>query len=1147
MRIRAHVDLMKGFLAVALILIEIGFHTVPTVSAQQGFLSIACGTTPGVVYLDESNSLTWVSDNGTYMTIGNTIQQPSAEYFNLQSLRYFPEGRSKYCYNLSNVDTSFPYLVRASFYMNASLLNETSPFQFSLSVDANNWFTLTSGDGSASDLLIVQEGIFHPPNSVMNICLQPVVGNPFISSLELRQLDPDMYSYEGGNSQYLYLAYRYNCGAAYPDVRYPDDPYDRIWTSSGSGIQTVSNLSSDNTISNYSSEVYYVPVKVMQEAWVLPDNVDFGYYFPVYDDGPQLYPTIGDSVFVIVYAENVNTSVSQAYNMTVALAWDRVAQLTVSDQADALKYPYLILKENNLVFSAQSSNPDYSPVINAIETYAQYTYNKSTTNSADVQVINSLQIGFSLSDWQGDPCTPVPNDWLSCNLNNPVLGKRQEPCGLNGSSASHPAIKQCNEPQNDFYSKYYVTSVNISDRPSSGLSDMLASQQSTLSALSELSITNSGVDNATFQFLINFTSDALILLNLSHNTLTGVVSPFENVPFFGTLQYLNLSYNSLSSLPTTWKNTTQNLTVLDLSHNQLQGDISALDLWVDINSNSLQELYLSNNSLGGTFSSDLYFSGFQNLTIAYFDQNSIQGTLNLSKWYAALQDADDNLGTSSVTLQLFSFVNNNISNIVPRAEDFDSTIRNLIKKTNQSFINQGILLGGNPYCRSPNSYIYQYLCRSSADHNIEEKNHNNDTVILIISLCTGILGLLFICVMFTILWKLRKQVSALREIQQALLAQKVQPPFYQYSDLKVATRDFHKDNKLGHGGFGIVYKGVLADGTALAVKQLFNSRGLQVLDEFLNEVVLITGIKHKNLIQLKGCCIKDKQRMLVYEYAERGNLAEALWGSKAYGALSWEQRFKICVGVARGLSYLHEELQPCIIHRDIKPENILLDSNFNPKIADFGLARYLPNDATHARATSNIAGTVGYFAPEYVMQGQLSEKIDVYSYGILILEVVSGRKCIDLSRPDEEKFLRNWVDIMRNKNLLIDILQPELRENCVMTEVDQAIHIGLLCVQNNPERRPTMSQVVTMFLGNMDVSGFPNESPNESDSPYFNFNFNNLLRTIDHGSDYPTLQIIEEDSSVFPLLDQDSPSLLSSSSRGSRSTPLLELSRFSGR
>ncbi|KAH9541922.1 hypothetical protein CY35_14G089700 [Sphagnum magellanicum] len=201
-------------------------------------------------------------------------------------------------------------------------------------------------------------------------------------------------------------------------------------------------------------------------------------------------------------------------------------------------------------------------------------------------------------------------------------------------------------------------------------------------------------------------------------------------------------------------------------------------------------------------------------------------------------------------------------------------------------------------------------------------------------------------------------------------------------------------------------KGILLDGTKLAVK-LMTTKSHQGIDDFLNEVVSITSVRHKNLVKLKGCCLHRTQRLLVYEYVENKNLAEALWGSNMEDNifLDWPTRFHIFVGIARGLVYLHEDLQPCIIHRDIKASNILLDNNLNAKIVDFGLAQLFSDD--QSQLFTKVAGTIGYMSPEYATLGQLSTKVDVYSFGILLLEIISGRKVI-LQNATNNMYLVEW-------------------------------------------------------------------------------------------------------------------------------------------
>ncbi|CAM6038039.1 unnamed protein product [Sphagnum compactum] len=298
----------------------------------------------------------------------------------------------------------------------------------------------------------------------------------------------------------------------------------------------------------------------------------------------------------------------------------------------------------------------------------------------------------------------------------------------------------------------------------------------------------------------------------------------------------------------------------------------------------------------------------------------------------------------------------------------------------------------------------------------------------------------------------------------------VQPTIFSYSELRAATKDFHPDMKLGQGNYGVVYKGIFPNNNEVAVKQLFNE-SQQSIDEFLNEIVLITGVKHRNLVKLKGCCITtSKKRLLVYEYVENNDLEEALFG-KGKHLLNWPVRFNICLGVARGLFYLHEIAQPRIIHRDIKASNILLDKNLQARIADFGLALLFPEDQTHI-TTMHIAGTKGYLAPEYAIRGQLTEKVDVYSFGVLVLEVMSGRKNIDPSLPPHDIYLLDiaWRLARRKGNSIMDIVDCTLElHNDEMKEALHVVKIALLCLQQEPDNRPTMAHVVAMLQGEAEI------------------------------------------------------------------------------
>ncbi|KAF9608354.1 hypothetical protein IFM89_009289 [Coptis chinensis] len=283
---------------------------------------------------------------------------------------------------------------------------------------------------------------------------------------------------------------------------------------------------------------------------------------------------------------------------------------------------------------------------------------------------------------------------------------------------------------------------------------------------------------------------------------------------------------------------------------------------------------------------------------------------------------------------------------------------------------------------------------------------------------------------------------------------------FTYNELRSATDGFHARNKLGRGGFGTVYKGILRNGTQVAVKAL-SAQSKQGLHEFLTEIDTVSNVRNPNLVRIFGCCVEGDNRILVYEYVENNSLDRALLGSKSRAIkLDWGVRSAICVGTARGLAFLHEELEPYIVHRDIKASNILLDQNFVPKIGDFGLAKLFPENITHI--STRVAGTSGYLAPEYAMRGQLTKKADVYSFGVLIIEIVSGRSNTESTWEGMRKFLleRTWQ--LYEEGKLLEIVDPDLEEYSE-DEVVRYIKVALFCTQAAPTRRPPMNQVVSML------------------------------------------------------------------------------------
>ncbi|KAH9672886.1 protein kinase domain-containing protein [Citrus sinensis] len=283
---------------------------------------------------------------------------------------------------------------------------------------------------------------------------------------------------------------------------------------------------------------------------------------------------------------------------------------------------------------------------------------------------------------------------------------------------------------------------------------------------------------------------------------------------------------------------------------------------------------------------------------------------------------------------------------------------------------------------------------------------------------------------------------------------------YSYNSLRSATRDFHPSNMIGGGAFGVVYRGTLRDGAQIAIKCL-SAESKQGTKEFLTEIDMIWNIRHPNLVQLIGCCVEDNNRILVYEYLENNSLANALLGSKSkYVSLDWPTRANICLGTASGLSFLHEEADPPIVHRDIKASNVLLDGNFHPKIGDFGLAKLFPDNVTHV--STRVAGTMGYLAPEYALLGQLTKKADVYSFGVLLLEIISGRSSSKAAFGDDMLILVEWTWKLREEGRLLEIVDPELTQ-FPEKEVMRFIKVGLFCTQAGAHYRPTMKQVVEML------------------------------------------------------------------------------------
>lgn len=283
----------------------------------------------------------------------------------------------------------------------------------------------------------------------------------------------------------------------------------------------------------------------------------------------------------------------------------------------------------------------------------------------------------------------------------------------------------------------------------------------------------------------------------------------------------------------------------------------------------------------------------------------------------------------------------------------------------------------------------------------------------------------------------------------------------EYSILQSATNNFSSDNIIGQGGFGCVYKGRFDDDAFSAVKRL-DEGCKQAEHEFQNEVDLMSRIRHPNLVSLLGFCTHGKTRLLVYELMQNGSLEDHLHGPSRGSALTWYLRMKIALDSARGLEHLHEQCHPSVIHRDFKSSNILLDASFNAKLSDFGLA------ITAARCSGNsveLLGTLGYVAPEYLLEGKLTEKSDVYAFGIVLLELITGRKPIDKSQPTECQSLVSWaMPQIRNRAKLPSIVDPMMKDTVNLKHLYQVAAIATLCVQPEPSYRPLIADVVHSLI-----------------------------------------------------------------------------------
>ncbi|KAJ6828159.1 putative somatic embryogenesis receptor kinase 2 isoform X1 [Iris pallida] len=509
--------------------------------------------------------------------------------------------------------------------------------------------------------------------------------------------------------------------------------------------------------------------------------------------------------------------------------------------------------------------------------------------------------------------------------------------------------------------------------------------------------------------------NSVIRVDLGNANLSGQLVPLGQLK---NLQYLELYSNNISgAIPSDLGNLT-NIVSLDLYLNNFSGGIpGSLG-----NLSKLRFLRLNNNSLTGTIPKSL---------------------------------------TNINALQVLDLSNNNLSGEVPSSGSFSLF-------TPISFANNPLLCGPGTTKPCPGSPPFSPPPPFNPSTPLSQGSSASSTGAIAGGVAAGA-ALLFAAPAIGFAWWRRRKPQdhffdvPAEEDPEVHLGQLKR---FSLRELQVATDTFSNKNILGRGGFGKVYKGRLADGSLVAVKRLKEERTPGGELQFQTEVEMISMAVHRNLLRLRGFCMTPTERLLVYPYMANGSVASCLRERlPTEPPLDWPTRRRIALGSARGLSYLHDHCDPKIIHRDVKAANILLDEEFEAVVGDFGLAKLMDYKDTHV--TTAVRGTIGHIAPEYLSTGKSSEKTDVFGYGIMLLELITGQRAFDLARlaNDDDVMLLDWVKGLLKDKRLEMLVDPDLQNNYIDTEVEALIQVALLCTQGSPMERPKMSEVVRMLEG----------------------------------------------------------------------------------